>query len=439
MYLLYSLLFSVGALLAVPYYLWRHRGQGQREAWRERLGLLQAVSGSQGPGCIWVHAVSVGETLSAVPLIQQLKGAFRKHPVFLSHVTPAGRKVGESRLPDVAGRFYLPLDWGWAMRRAVRALRPTLLIIIETEIWPNLLRAAKESGCRVAIVNARVSDHSFPRYLLLRPLMKRVLRDVDCFCAQSEVDAERLRQLGASPERVVVTGNLKFDAEPPAASAWADQLKAILTQLGREPVWLAASTMPGEEALLLGAAQAVRARYPRALWVLAPRHPARFDQVASLLMDRGMKIARRTALGNSPDQVARQLESADVLLLDTLGELAGLMKSADVVLMGGTFVPTGGHNVIEPAFAGKAILLGPHMENFRDVAARFLEAQAAVQVTSARAIGPALLHLLDHPEERLELGSRARRVLEEQRGATQRTLAQLEPWLEGSPAARGAT
>ena len=200
---------------------------------------------------------------------------------------------------------------------------------------------------------------------------------------------------------------------------------------------MAASTMPGEEDFLLDAARKIRERYPRSLWILAPRHPSRFEQVAKLLAGSGIKSARRTLLGPGTDEVARQIESADTLLLDTIGELPGCLNLADVVLMGGTILPTGGHNLIEPAFAGKAILLGPHMENFRDVATRFLEARAALQVSKAEAVEPALLHLLEHPEERLELGKRARGVLETQRGAADRTLAQLKTWLEPPPNARG--
>jgi 3-deoxy-D-manno-octulosonic-acid transferase len=437
MYLLYSFLFSVGALFAAPYYLWRHRGEFEDRAWRERLGFLRLNGRSLPAGGIWIHAVSVGEALSAVPLVQRLSCTYPGRPILMSHVTPAGRKVGEQRLPRVAARFYMPLDWARATRRTLRLVQPSVLIIIETEIWPNLLRVAQENGCRVAIVNARVSDRSFPRYLSIRPFMKRVLSSVGCFCAQSETDAERLRQLGAPPERIVVTGNLKFDVPPPAASPWANQLKDALVRLGRRPVWVAASTMPGEEDFLLDAARKIRERYPRSLWILAPRHPSRFEQVAKLLAGSGIKSARRTLLGPGTDEVARQIESADTLLLDTIGELPGCLNLADVVLMGGTILPTGGHNLIEPAFAGKAILLGPHMENFRDVATRFLEARAALQVSKAEAVEPALLHLLEHPEERLELGKRARGVLETQRGAADRTLAQLKTWLEPPPNARG--
>ncbi len=437
MYLLYSFLFSAGLILTAPYYLWRHRGQFGGRAWRERLGFLPLEGNSRAAGGIWVHAVSVGETLSAVPLVQELARVFPGRPIFMSHVTPAGRELGEKRLPNVAARFYMPLDWAWAVRRAVRAIRPAVLIIVETEIWPNLLRAVKENGGRVAVVNARISDRSFPRYLRARPFMRRILNGVDRLCAQSEVDAERLRQIGAPPERVVVTGNLKFDASASPPSPWVPQLREWLTRWERGPVWVAASTMAGEEPLVLGAWRAVHQRHPRALMILAPRHPARFDVVARLLADSGIKAVRRTSLNGRPNEMGRQIESAEVLLLDTMGELAGTFDLADVVFMGGTLVPTGGHNLIEPAVAGKATLFGPHMENFRDVASLFLGAGAALQVPNAEALAPALLRLLDHPSERRELGERARQVLEQQRGAVRRTLEQLGPWLDSPPTPSG--
>jgi 3-deoxy-D-manno-octulosonic-acid transferase len=434
MYLLYSLLFSAGLFLTAPYYLWRHRGQLRRHAWRERLGFLPFAANPGGPGAIWVHCVSVGETLSAVPLVQELRRAFPGRQLFMSHVTPAGRDAGEERLPGVAARFYLPFDWAWTVRRAIKTIRPALLVIVETEIWPNLLRATREDGCRVAIVNARISDRSLPRYLWVQSFMRKILNGVDRFCVQSDADAERFRQLGAPPDRIVVTGNLKFDARPPQANPWALQLKETLARLGRGPVWVAASTMPGEEPLLLDAWRAVRHRHPSALMVLAPRHPARFDQVARLLADSGIKVIRRTSLRM---EEPREIESAEVLLLDTMGELAGMFELADVVFMGGTLVATGGHNLIEPAFSGKPIVFGPHMENFRDVAARFLEAGSALQIPNAEALAPALLGLLGNPSEGRNLGARARQVLEQQRGATERTLDQLRPWLEAAPAPCG--
>ncbi len=430
MYLLYSLLFSAGVLVTAPYYLWRHRGELGSGAWRERLGFLPLDGRSFQAGGIWVHAVSVGETLSAVPLVQALSGAYPARPIVISHVTPAGRKVGEQRLPNVAARFYLPLDWAWSVRRALKIIRPAVLLIMETEIWPNLLQAAQQTQCRVAIVNARISDRSFRRYRRVRPFMRRVLQSVDHFYAQSEADAERLRQIGVPAEKVTVTGNLKYDIAPPSPNSWVAETKQRLADMRRAPVWLAASTMPGEERLLLPVARAVRERFPRALWMVAPRHPSRFDEVEQLLKDSGLRTVRRTRLDGMSEESRSALESAEALLLDTMGELAASFDLADVVFMGGTLAPTGGHNLIEPALAGKAILIGPHMENFRDVATHFLGAGAVLQVPDGAAVAPTLLHLLGDASARDQLGARARQVLNEQRGATARTLGQIKTWLE---------
>ncbi len=227
MYFLYSLLFTFGLILTAPYYLWRLRsrsgGMKGGAGWRERLGLLSFVPGDgkpatgnrqpeTAPGSIWVHAVSVGETLAVVPLVKELQRLYPDRKIFLSHVTPAGRQASESKLPGVAGRFYLPLDWRWAADNAVERVRPALLVIVETELWPNLLRSAHQSGAKVALVNARLSERSFRGYRLARPFMKRVLENIDWIGAQTASDAERFRALGAKPERVEITGNVKFDA-----------------------------------------------------------------------------------------------------------------------------------------------------------------------------------------------------------------------------------
>jgi 3-deoxy-D-manno-octulosonic-acid transferase len=430
MFLVYSLLFSFGALLMAPYYLWQHRGRGRSSAyWRERLGHLprdfQQPAGSKVGGSIWVHAVSVGETLAVAGLVRELQKQYPQRRIFLSHITPAGRETSEARLPNVAGRFYLPLDWKVCVRRTVRRLQPALLIITETELWPNLLRAAHEFGCRVVIVNARLSESSFGGYRLVRSFMRRLLQNVDCIFAQTEIDAERFREIGAPPERVLAAGNLKFDGTPPQAGELAGRLRSVLEEAQRGPVLVAASTMPREEPLVLRAWQEIRNRYPQALLILAPRHPVRFEQVAQLLSDQKRRFVRRTALETGREELVSQLASPEILLLNTIGELAGLFQAADVVFIGGSLVPTGGHNLLEPAFWSKPVIFGPHMHNFRDSAARFLRAGAAVQVESPAQLAAECIRLLGNGGRREELGARGRRVLEEESGATQRILERL--------------
>ena len=426
MYLIYSFLFSVGAILTAPFYWWR-KGRGQmRGYWAERFGSIPFQERS--PGSIWVHSVSLGETLAVAGLVKEMRLAFPKRKIYLSHVTPAGRSAGEARLPSIAGRFYLPLDWRWAARRALARIKPSLLVIVETELWPNLLRAAREAGSRVVIINARMSKRSLRGYQLARPFISRVLADVDEVYAQTEEDADRFRQIGALPERVRMVGNLKFDAQPPQLAEFARALKGAIRQNQRGPVLVAASTMPGEEPLVLQAWDLIRARYPQALLILAPRHPARFDEVSQELVRDQRGFVRRTALTSQNQALSRQLASTAILMLDTIGELAGVFEVADMVFMGGSLVPTGGHNLLEPAYWSKVIAFGPHMENFRDIAKRFLDAGAAIQVRSPEELAHAAW-LLENREARERLGANARQVLEQNSGATARTLAGLRKYL----------
>ncbi|MBZ5515050.1 MAG: 3-deoxy-D-manno-octulosonic acid transferase [Acidobacteriia bacterium] len=430
MYLVYSLLFTCGVLLAAPYYLWRLRGSiRSTSGWRERFGFLPQAFQQAEPGAIWIHAVSVGETLAVVGLVRELQRRYPGRKIFLSHVTPAGRDAGRRRIPEVAGQFFLPLDWNWSASRALERIRPALLVIVETELWPNLLRAARRRGARIVLVNARLSARSFRRYQWVRGFMRRVLGSLEVVCAQSELDGERFRALGAPRERTVVTGNLKFDFAPPRLGEFPAMLRRALGIAGRQPVVVAASTMPGEEALLPRMWAEIQRRHPEALLILAPRHPARFGEVGALASSQGIALVLRTSLQGDERQVATQLASAKILLLDSIGELAGIFELADVVFMGGSLVPTGGHNLLEPAFWAKPIIFGPHMENFRDIARLFLESGAALQVANSEALGKAILELLGDAARAKKLGEAARAVLERERGATDRVLGQLEVWL----------
>ena len=433
MYLLYSLLFTLGVFAAAPYYLWRLRGRITCLAdWKERFGFLPESFRQAERGAIWIHAVSVGETLAIVGLVREIQQRFPERKIFLSHVTPAGREAGAARMPAVAGRFLLPLDWSGCARRALKTIRPALLLIVETELWPNLLRAAREEGTRVLVVNARISDRSFPRYRLIRNFMRRVLENVDRICAQSEIDAARFRAMGAPEERVLVSGNLKFDARPPRIGEFTHVLANALQKSGRGPVIVAASTMPGEESMVLEAWREIRMRHERALLILAPRHPARFDEAAELLSQGKSAFVRRTTLAESERELTAQIAGAEVLLLDTIGELAGVFELADIAFVGGSLVPTGGHNLLEPAFWGKAILFGPHMHNFRDMAQLFLQSEAAIQIPDAPSLGTTALELINNPARRRRLGKAAKHVLEQQRGATARVVEIIGEWL-GTP------
>jgi 3-deoxy-D-manno-octulosonic-acid transferase len=297
------------------------------------------------------------------------------------------------------------------------ALRPRLLILVETEIWPNLIHEARLQGARIAVVNGRISDRSVGRYRLVRFFLRRVLSDVDLLLMQTEEYARRMASIGALPERVRVVGNLKYDAlVAPAAS---DGLARLVCGDGSGPLWVAGSTVAGEEERVLGAFRRVREAFPGARLVIAPRHPERFDDVQVRVEAAGFACARRTRLGADPWQ------GGEVLLLDTIGELAGVYAAASVVFVGGSLVPAGGHNVLEPAVAGKAVIVGPHMENFQEIADTFLAAGALVQVGSQAELASALLDLLGDEGRRQEIGRRARDLVERNRGALDATLDAL--------------
>ncbi|MGH9433623.1 MAG: 3-deoxy-D-manno-octulosonic acid transferase [Terriglobia bacterium] len=431
MFFAYSLLFTLGLIVTAPFYVWRYRGTSQiRASLGERLGRLAAEFNQAKPGCIWIHAVSVGETLAVSVLVNKLQTRFPGRKIFISHVTPTGRAAGESRLAGVAGRFYAPLDWNFAVHRVLDKLKPALLVIVETELWPNLIRAAHQRAAAAVLVNARLSDRSLKGYRLARPFMRKVLESLDAICAQSEEDAKRFRALGARPDRVSAAGNLKFDFEAPPPGGFSIALEGALRQAARSPVLIAASTMPGEEMLVVKAWHAVCKEHPKALLILAPRHPARFNAVAELLQaQQGQACVRRTSLGADKDAIPSGLASAGILLLDTIGELAGMFRLADLVFMGGTLVPRGGHNILEPAYWGKPILFGPHMENFREISRLFLAEDAAIQVEDEGEMADQMLQLLGDEPRRKLLGESARRALEKNSGASDRIVETLSVFL----------
>jgi 3-deoxy-D-manno-octulosonic-acid transferase len=287
------------------------------------------------------------------------------------------------------------------------------------------LRSAREYGSRVILVNARLSNRSFRGYQRVKPFMRGILNCVDWIGAQTDQDAERFIALGASPDRVAVIGNLKFDGKPPQAGELAKQLRAGLASAQRGPVLVAASTMPGEETMLLEAWNEIRKQHPKALMILVPRHPNRFDAVAQLITESGRSLVRRTKLETEAAKLGTQISAPEIVLLDSVGELAGILEVADVVFVGGSLVPTGGHNLLEPAYWGKPILFGPHMENFRDIAQLFLDAGAATTVHNQADLARRVHELLQDEGKRNEMGSRARKLMEQGSGATERTLEHL--------------
>ncbi len=418
-YSLYSLLLFLALIVSTPWWLVQMLRHGKyRTGWSERLGTVpDRLFNYVAENNIWIHAVSVGEVLAISRVVEELKQQLPGWRILVSTTTDTGQKLARERFGE-NNVFYLPLDLPWAVRAYLQAFRPKLLVLAESEFWPNLLHEAHKSGAAVAVVNARVSDRSLPGYLRFRELMRRVLKNVDLFLAQSGEDASRLVQIGAPAERVHVSGNLKFEVKPPAKAVIVEPFRAALAREDIGPVVVAGSTLDGEETMLMEMFRMVASRYPGALLVLAPRHPERFTVVASLLASSGLRWQRRSEWDG-----ARAI-AGGVFLLDTIGELASLYEFADIAFVGGSLVPRGGHNVLEAAQFGAAILVGPHTENFRDMVEAFRKADA-LRVVSIQSLIPTVLRLLENYDERVALGERAAEVVRSQQGATQKTVQAL--------------
>ena len=390
---------------------------------RQRLGFLPLTFNLDGEESIWIHAVSVGETLTARALVADLKSRYPRLRLFLSTTTMAGQQVAR-QIQHLDGVFYFPFDWAFIVSRTLNLVKPRVFMMMETEIWPNLLRECRARGVKTVMVNGRISSRSYPRYRLVRPLFKRVLADVDRFCMQSEESARRLIDLGADPSRVTVTGSLKFDSlERPAPLSHARPRERVLRffRIGpRRQVIVAGSTMRGEEVSVLRAFARVKQSAPGALAILAPRHPERFAEVERLARTAGFSTVRRSELPIDTEP------RADVVVLDSIGELPQLYQVATAVFIGGSLVDHGGHNILEPAVFGKPIVFGPHMQNFQEIADAFLANDAAVQVRSESELDFALLSLLTDPVRRARLGAAARALVDANRGAKDKTLAVIE-------------
>jgi 3-deoxy-D-manno-octulosonic-acid transferase len=425
MYFLYTSVSLVLFAALAPYFAYQAvRYRKYVTSLRQRLGYLPVSFNVDGEPSIWIHAVSVGEALTARVLVGELKARYPGLRLFVSTTTVAGQQVAAREIKEADATFYFPLDFPVIVNRTLRLVRPRLFVMMETEIWPNLLRACRRDGVKTAVANGRISNRSYPRYRMVRALFRRVLNDVDRFCMQSEESAARLIDLGADPARVTVTGNLKFDALRAAGPDRAmHRVERFFRVPDSRPVIVAGSTMRGEELMVLRAFERMRASEPRTLLVIAPRHPERFDEVERLSRDEGFRTLRRSQLTIDEDP------AADVVVLDTIGELAHLYRLATVVFVGGSLVPTGGHNILEPAVYGRPILFGPHMENFAEIAAAFLETGAAVQVRDEWELESAFRDLLGDVARRHALGRAAQGIVDASHGARERTLAAIAPLL----------
>ncbi|MBI2163989.1 MAG: 3-deoxy-D-manno-octulosonic acid transferase [candidate division NC10 bacterium] len=419
MYWLYSLglgAFFVGGL---PVFMAQAILRGKyRRGLPERLGRVPAWAGPVPP--VWLHAVSVGEVMAAIPLARELAGRRPDLPLLVSTVTDTGRNVAEQRLPGKQFVFF-PVDLGWAVEPALDRLRPRIVLLTETEIWPNFIRACGARGVPVVLINGRISPRSYPRYRRVRRLFAQVLRGIRLFCMQTPEDAGRILDLGAPAERVHVVGNLKFDLAVTGDPQDGSAVRRMLGLPPSRPVLVAGSTHRGEEAPVLEAFHAVRSAVPDITLLLAPRHPERLGEVETLLERTGVAWSRRSRLPAS--------QPPPVILVDTMGELARLYAAGTVVFVGGSLVPIGGHNVLEPAAYARPVLFGPHMGNFAEMARLFLEQGAAIQVMNADGLAAEILRLLQEPRLAGRMGEAGRGIVETHRGAGRRTLDLLEALL----------
>ncbi|MBI5675216.1 MAG: 3-deoxy-D-manno-octulosonic acid transferase [Nitrospirae bacterium] len=418
MLLLYNFLSAISLLIYLPWLLLKKGSADKARFLSERLG-LSAYSKTD----IWVHAVSVGETVACLPFLKALKREFPEKKILLSTTTYTGQQVAREKFPEADRIMYMQWDTGLCVSRVVNSLRPEVFITIETELWPVLFHGLKKSGSHILLLNGRLSPKSFKGYNLSRFFMKEVLSYADFLYMQTKGDAERIIALGAQEEKVGIMGNFKFDIafdkKPPLA--WVGRIS------GR--MFLAGSTHRGEDEIILDTYKTIKGvrgqgsegkEFYNLKLIIAPRHPERFSEVEEIIKERGMNYIRRSEIKNATE--------ADVILLDTIGELSELFSSASITFIGGSLLPYGGHNILEPAYWGNPILFGPHMENF-PIAGEFLNRSAAIEVKNAKEIAAAVAELIQRPEKAKLMGENARAILDENKGAVQKALKLVRGYL----------
>ena len=447
---LLNAVYLVIIVVCSPLIVWQSLRTGKyREGFREKLlGFVPRREGNAT--CVWVHAVSVGEVNLVAILLRELRALHPDWQFVVSTTSRTGYELARKKYADLSV-FYCPLDFSWAVRNAMRRVRPTILVLAELELWPNLIKAAKDHGARVAITNGRMSDHSFPGYRRIRPLVAAVLRQIDVIAAQNDESADRFRALGAPADRVIVTGSLKYDgAQTDRNNPRTQSLRQLADIADDDIVFLAGSTQEPEEQYAIDIFRRLALQHPRLRLILVPRHPERFDAVAKLLAASNLPWQRRTELANQPPaepgaagvpcaqppnhSAIRQPPappgvSAPVLLVDTVGELGAWWGASHIAFVGGSFGDRGGQNMIEPAAYGDAVSFGPNTRNFRDIVAALIAADGAVVVQNADQFEAFVRRCLADPQYASAIGARAQRLVHSQLGATRRTVALLESLL----------
>lgn len=418
MFLIYSILYSLAlAFLFVPQYL-KRPGDVRKKWLHEKFGLLPVTPRSAPQAPIWIHAVSVGEVNAALPLLKRLKDTYPALPVILSTITDTGQKVARERAPDGTTVMYLPFDLCFILRRCFAHINPRLFIVVETELWPNVFRVAHERNVPVLVLNGRISEKSAKGYLKVSFFMKKVFDHVTLFCMQSDTDAERIRSIGASEEKVRVTGNFKFDMDiSKDVPEWAKGISG--------PVIVAGSTHAGEEQIMIDAYRENVYLFPGLKLIIAPRHPERFKEAEETIIRSDIRYCRRSELGSGGRE---QIDPAcNILLLDTIGELTAVYSIARIAIMGKSFEGFGGQNPLEPAYWGKPVICGPHMENFPFIR-NFIDEGAAFEVTSA-SLAKKIKELLIQPEKAKAAGEKARAFYLKSSGAVDRAAKIIEEYL----------
>ena len=429
MYLVYSLLLTLGLIVLIPRFLFQAIAHGKYlPGMRQRLGSVPSLPESREP-TVWLHCVSVGETQAARPFVRELRKQFPNCRLVVSTVTVTGQKVARTAFSDDAVEvIYFPFDWSWSVRRSLRAINPDVVLMMETELWPHFLRCCRKRGVLVGIVNGRISKKSYRGYTLVKFFVRRILKDISLAVMQTEADCERIRSLGMTKTQAVVGGNLKFDADPPKKS---DALTAEIKNrfgLGENiPLILAASTHASEERIIVDSFKLLRDRSAATRLGIAPRHPERFAEVASVLERSGLRWARRSATLQPQDL------DAEAILFDSIGELTAIYPLATIVFVGGSLIKKGGHNVLEPAAAGVPVITGAHTDNFESIVQMLEERDAIVRLPPftepelTTALREAFELLLSSEERRSQLATDALDLLERNRGASARTLKLVSP------------
>ncbi len=430
MYFLYSVLLTFGFVLLLPRFAIDALRNGKYvTGLRQRLGDIPHIE-SDGRPTIWLHCVSVGEAQAAMSLVRRLKDTFPNYTLVVSTTTVTGQRLAQTIFKQQAAAiFYFPIDWAWTVARVLRKINPAAIFIMETELWPNLFQAARKRDIPITLLNGRISDKSFRRYKRIRPFISRVLNALTLATMQSQQDAQRIRELGLAVSRIVAVGNLKFDSAGSAADdKLTNQIRERFSFTDDRPLFVAASTHEPEESVVLNAFRAVRKSHPNLRLLLAPRHPERFAEVAALLTGSEFSMARRSAPAANDDSLA------DMVLLDSIGELGAVFPLARIAFIGGSIAAHGGHNLIEPAAYGVCTITGPHTSNFAAITKALLAEEALVQLSdtpnAAAELAEVVEKLLSDTRRRAEIGERARAVCDANRGATGRTLELLSPILE---------